>query len=88
MIKGNYLAVSRSVIKPGTLTGIRGKYSLRRASAKERKANTKNGQPTYTWSNRRKYAGELKGVNPWIGIEFDKDGNVTATWLDDVRMEK
>ena len=35
MINGNYLAVSRPVIKPGTLAVFRGKYSLHRASAVE-----------------------------------------------------
>ena len=35
VINGNYPAVSRPVIKPGTLTVFRGKYSLHRASAVE-----------------------------------------------------
>ena len=53
----------------------------------ERKADRKFGQRTYTWSDRRQYVGEWKNGNPWLGIEYDKDGNVTAIYLDGIRTE-
>ena len=53
----------------------------------ERKADTKNGQRTYTWSDGRKYVGEWKDGNPWLGIEYDKDGNETAIYLGGIRIE-
>ena len=53
----------------------------------ERKADTKNGQRTYTWSDGRKYVGEWKDGNPWLGIEYDKDGNVTAMYVDGIYVE-
>ena len=53
----------------------------------ERKAGRTIGQRTYTWSDRRKYAGEWKDGNPWLGIEYDKDGNVTAIYLEGIRTE-
>ena len=53
----------------------------------EWKAGTKNGQRTYTWSAGRKYGGEWKDGNPWLGIEHDNDGNVTAIYLDGIRTD-
>ena len=53
----------------------------------ERKAGTKNGQRTYTWSDERKYVGEWKNGNPWLGIEYDKDGNVTAIYVEGIYVE-
>ena len=52
------------------------------------KAGTKNGQGTYTFVDGRKYVGEWKDGNRWLGIEYDKDGNITATYLDGTRREK
>ena len=53
----------------------------------ERKAGKTIGQRTYTWSDRRKYAGEWKDGNPWLGIEYDKDGNVTAIYVEGIYVE-
>ena len=53
----------------------------------EWKAGTKNGQRTYTWSDGRKYVGEWKDGNPWLGIEYDKDGNVTAIYVEGIYVE-
>ena len=53
----------------------------------ERKAGTKNGQGTYTWSDGRKYVGEWKDGNPWLGIEYDKDGNLTAIYVEGIYVE-
>ena len=53
----------------------------------ERKAGTKNGQRTYTWSDERKYVGEWKNGDPWLGIEYDKDGNVTAIYVEGIYVE-
>ena len=53
----------------------------------ERKAGTKNVQRTYPWSDGRRYVGEWKNGNPWIGIEYDKDGNVTAFYVEGIYVE-
>ena len=55
--------------------------------AEEWKAGTKNGQRTYTFVDGRKYVGEWKDGNPWLGIEYDKDGNETAIYLGGIRIE-
>ena len=47
-----------------------------------------NGQGSYTYPDGAKYVGEWKDDNPWNGTEYDKDGNVTATWSEGVRTEK
>ena len=47
-----------------------------------------DGQGTYTFGSGEKYVGEWKDGNPWKGTEYDKDGNVTATWTDGVMSEK
>ena len=57
------------------------------AYLEEWKAGTKNGQRTYTWSDERKYVGEWKNGNPWLGIEYDKDGNVTAIYVEGIYVE-
>ena len=51
------------------------------------KAGTKNGQGTYTFADGRNYFGEWKDGNPWLGIEYDKDGNETAIYLGGIRVE-
>ena len=53
----------------------------------EQKVGRTIGQRTYTWSDRRKYVGEWKDGNPWLGIEYDKDGNVTAIYVEGIRTE-
>ena len=53
----------------------------------EWKAGTKNGQDTYTFVDGRKYVGEWKDGNRWLGIEYDKDGNVTAIYVEGIRTE-
>ena len=55
--------------------------------AEEWKAGTKNGQRTYTFADGRKYVGEWKDGNPWLGIEYDKDGNVTAIYVEGIYVE-
>jgi uncharacterized protein RhaS with RHS repeats len=47
-----------------------------------------NGQGTYPFVDGRKYVGEWKNGNRWLGMEYDKDGNITATYLDGTRREK
>ena len=51
------------------------------------KAGTKNGQGTYTFADGRTYFGEWKDGNPWLGIEYDKDGNETAIYLGGIKVE-
>jgi len=46
-----------------------------------------HGKGTYTWSDGSKYVGELRDGKPWKGTEYDKDGNVTATYSGGVRTE-
>ena len=53
----------------------------------ERKAGTKNVQGIHTFADGRKYVGEWKDGNPWLGIEYDKDGNETAIYLGGIRVE-
>ena len=47
-----------------------------------------HGQGTETYPDGSKYVGEFKDGKLWKGTEFDKDGNVTATFSDGVRTEK
>jgi hypothetical protein len=44
------------------------------------------GQGTFTFPNGRKFIGEWKGNKPWNGTEYDKDGNVTATYVGGARQ--
>ena len=46
-----------------------------------------HGQGTYTYPDGRQYVGELKDDKWWNGTEYDKGGNVTATYLEGVRTE-
>ena len=39
-----------------------------------------HGQGTFTSPDGDKYVGEWKEGNPWEGTEYDKDGNVIATY--------
>ena len=54
----------------------------------EWKDDKRFGHGTFTYAIGDKYIGEHKDGNPWNGTEYDKDGNVTATWLDAVMTEK
>ena len=42
-------------------------------------------QGTGTWSDGRKYVGELKDDKKWEGTHYDKDGNVIATYSEGVK---
>ena len=55
--------------------------------AEEWKAGTKNGLGIYTFADGRKYVGEWKDGNRWLGIEYDKHGNVTAIYVEGIRTE-
>ena len=63
-------------------------YADGRKYVGEYEDDRKHGQGTYTESNGSKYVGEFKDGKLWKGTEFDKDGNVTATFSDGVRTEK
>ena len=39
---------------------------------------------TVTWPNGDKYIGEFKDGYEWKGAQYDKDGNVTATFSEGV----
>ena len=62
-------------------------YTDEAVYVEEWKADKKNGQRTYTWSDGRMYVGEWKDDNRWQGIEYDKDGNVTAIYVEGIRTE-
>ena len=51
------------------------------------KAGTKNGQGTYTFADGKQFVGEWRDGNRWLGIEYDKDGNETAIYLEGIRIE-
>ena len=44
-----------------------------------------HGEGTYTFVSGNKYIGESKNDSQWAGKEYDKDGNVTATWSQGVK---
>ena len=46
-----------------------------------------NGQGTLTTPDGSAYVGEWKDGNRWQGTEYDKDANVTATYLEGIRAE-
>ena len=54
----------------------------------EFKEDKRNGQGTYIVPDGSKYVGEQKDDYPWNGTEYDKDGNVTATYLEGLTTEK
>ena len=54
----------------------------------ESKDGKRNGQGTLTFADGSKYVGEWKDGNPWKGTEYDKDGNVNATYSEGVETEK
>lgn len=44
-----------------------------------------NGQGIYTWPSGNKYVGEFRDGEIWLGVKYDNDGNVLATYSDGVR---
>ena len=62
-------------------------YTDEAVYVEERKAGTKNVQGIHTFADGRKYVGEWKDGNPWLGIEYDKDGNVTAIYVEGIYVE-
>ena len=40
-----------------------------------------NGHGTHTYSNGKKYVGEWKAGSPWIGTQYDKNGNIIGKWV-------
>ena len=52
----------------------------------ERKAGRTIGQHVHMvrW---KQYVGEWKDGNPWLGIEYDKDGNLTAIYVEGIYVE-
>ena len=40
-----------------------------------------NGQGAFTFSDGRKYLGELKDGKPWKGTMYDEEGNLIGKWL-------
>ena len=61
-----------------------------------RKVSNRHGRDTYTSADGSEYAGEIRTFtweactesSPWSGTLYDKDGTVTATYLEGVRTEK
>ena len=47
-----------------------------------------NGDGTWTSADGEKYVGEFKDDEEWEGTEYDKDGNITATYSEGVKTEK
>ena len=54
----------------------------------EWKYNEANGQGTEIYPDGSKYVGEFKENNAWQGTEYDKGGNVTATYSSGIRKAK
>ena len=50
----------------------------------EHKDGKRHGQGTLTWADGTKYVGEWKDEDKWQGTQYDKDGNVTATYSEGV----
>ena len=46
-----------------------------------------DGQCNWIYIDEAVYVGEWKDGNRWLGIEYDKDGNVTAIYLEGIRIE-
>ena len=46
-----------------------------------------DGQCNWIYINEAVYVEERKDGNTWLGIEYDKDGNVTAIYLEGIRTE-
>ena len=53
----------------------------------EYKDGKKHGQGTETLPDGGKYEGEYKDGNPWNGINYDKDGNITTMYVNGVKQE-
>lgn len=62
-------------------------YADEAVYVEEWKAGTKNGQGIYTFADGRMYVGEWKDNNRWQGIEYDKDGNITAIYVEGIYVE-
>ena len=54
----------------------------------EYKDDKRHGQGTFTFPSGEKYVGKFKDTEIWEGTEYDKDGNVTATYSEGVRKRK
>ena len=50
------------------------------------KDGKRNGQGTFTFPDGTKYVGGWKGSNPWNGIEYDKNGNITGRFVNGVKQ--
>ena len=46
-----------------------------------------DGQCNWIYIDEAVYVGEWKDGNRWLGIEYDKDGNETAIYLEGIRIE-
>ena len=46
-----------------------------------------DGQCNWIYTNEAVYVEEWKAGNPWLGIEYHKDGNVTAIYVEGIRIE-
>ena len=46
-----------------------------------------DGQCNWIYTNEAVYVEKWKDGNRWLGIEYDKDGNVTAIYVDGIRTE-
>ena len=46
-----------------------------------------DGQCNWIYIDEAAYVGEWKDGNRWLGIEYDKDGNVTAIYVEGIRTE-
>jgi len=46
-----------------------------------------DGQCNWIYIGEAVYAEEWKDGNPWLGIEYDKDGNVTAIYVEGIYVE-
>ena len=50
------------------------------------KDGKRNGQGTFLFPDGTKYVGGWKGSNPWNGIEYDKNGNITGRFVNGVKQ--
>ena len=46
-----------------------------------------DGQCNWIYIGEAVYVEEWKAGNPWLGIEYDKDGNVTAIYVEGIYVE-
>jgi endonuclease YncB( thermonuclease family) len=66
----------------GTVTKIDGSTYVGNFSSDKR-----HGQGTRTYADGSRFIGKYKTGARWTGTEYDKDGNITATFLDRIRTE-